>query len=127
MQNLSYPKLNFNLSSSYVGSYFIDYACYGRKARRAIGTSRSLFWSETLMELIFNACAEFRRSPERPVNQVRSTSTLVPLGSFQIFTVCSDAKEKVGWGKQREATVSIQSLVKLQPWFPSLRWKNSLR
>ena len=41
------------------------------------------------------------------------TSTLVPLGSFQIFNVCSDAKGRVGCGKQREATASIQSLVKL--------------
>ena len=44
------------------------------------------------------------------------TSTLVPLGSFK---VCSDAKERVGCGKQRETTAPIQSLVKLQPWFLS--------
>ena len=37
------------------------------------------------------------------------TSTLVPLGTFKI---CSDAKERVGCGRQREATVPIQSLVK---------------
>ena len=30
-------------------------------------------------------------------------------------------------GKQREATAPIQSLVKLQPWFLSLRWKTCLR
>ena len=35
--------------------------------------------------------------------------------------------KRVGWGKQREATASIQSLVKLQPWFLSLRWKTYLR
>ena len=29
-------------------------------------------------------------------------------------------------GKQREATASVQSLVKLQPWFLSLRWKTCL-
>ena len=52
------------------------------------------------------------------------TSTLVSLGSFQ---VCSDAKERVGCGKQREATAPIQSLVKLQPWFLSLWWKTCLR
>ena len=52
------------------------------------------------------------------------TSTLVLLGSSQI---CSDAKEKVGCRKQREATAPIQSLVKLQPWFLSLRWKTCLR
>ena len=32
------------------------------------------------------------------------TSSLVPLGTF---TVCSDAKERVGCGKQREATEPI--------------------
>ena len=36
---------------------------------------------------------------------------------FRSFRVCSDAKERVGCGKQREATVLIQSLVKLQPGF----------
>ena len=50
-------------------------------------------------------------------------STLVPLRSFK---VCSDAKERVRCGKKREATAPIQSLVKLQPWFLSLRWKTCL-
>ena len=44
------------------------------------------------------------------------TSTLVPLGSFQI---CSNAKERVGCGKQHETPAPIQSLVKLQTWFLS--------
>ena len=52
------------------------------------------------------------------------TSSLVPLESFKI---CSDAKERVGCGKQREATAPIKSLVKLQHWFLSLRWKTCLR
>ena len=55
------------------------------------------------------------------------TSTLVLLGSFQTFLVCSNAKERVGCGKQLEATVPIKSLVKLQPWFLSLRWNTCLR
>ena len=33
---------------------------------------RSLIWSETLMELIFNPCGEFRWSPEGPVSQIHS-------------------------------------------------------
>ena len=37
--------------------------------------------------------------------------------------VCYDAKEGVEFGKQREATPAIQSLVKLQLWFLSLHWK----
>ena len=55
------------------------------------------------------------------------TSKLVPLGSFHTFKVCSGAKERVGCGKQREATASIQSLVKLQLWFLRLRCKTCLR
>ena len=31
------------------------------------------------------------------------------------------------YGKQQEATVPIQSLVKLQPWFLSMRWNTCLR
>ena len=46
------------------------------------------------------------------------TSTLVPLGSLMIFKVCSDAKEKMGCGKQRETIAPIQSLVKLRPLVP---------
>ena len=51
-------------------------------------------------------------------------SSLVPLGSFK---VCSDAKERVWCGMQREATAPFKSLVKLQPWFLRLRWKTCLR
>ena len=36
-------------------------------------------------------------------------------------------RERVGCGKQREATAPIKSLVKLQHWFLSLRWKTCLR
>ena len=37
-----------------------------------IGISGSLIWSETLMELIFNPCGEFRCSLEGPVSQIHS-------------------------------------------------------
>ena len=36
-------------------------------------------------------------------------------------------KERVGHGKQREATAPIQPVVKLQPWLLNLRWKTCLR
>ena len=36
-------------------------------------------------------------------------------------------RERVVCGKQREAIAPIQSLIKLQPWFLSLRWKTCLR
>ena len=64
---------------------------------------------------------EIRRA--QLAKSTRLTSMLLPPGSFQ--KVCSDAKERVGCGKQREATASIQSLIKLQPWFLSLRWKTA--
>ena len=36
-------------------------------------------------------------------------------------------RERVGCGKQREATAPIKSLVNVQPCFLSLRWKTCLR
>ena len=48
-------------------------------------------------------------------------TTLVALGTFKTFKVCSDAKKRVGCGKQREATAPIQSPVKLQTWFRNLQ------
>ena len=92
--------------------------------RRVIGISGSLIWSKTLKELIFNPCGWILVSLEGPVSQsTLLTSTLVPLGSFHIY---SDAKERVGCRKQWEATAPIESLVKQQPWFLSLGWKTCL-
>ena len=76
----------------------------------------------------FNPHGEFRwnPNPEGPVSQIHSPHLL--LGAPGIFfKVCSDAKERVGCRKQREATAHIQSLVELQPLFLSLRWKTFLR
>ena len=56
-----------------------------------------------------------------------SSSKLVHLGSFWSIKVSSDAKQRVGCGKQREVIARIESPVKLQPWFLSLRWKICLR
>ena len=39
---------------------------------RVTGISRTLIWSKTLMELIFNSCGGFRWSPEDSVNQIHS-------------------------------------------------------
>ena len=87
-----------------------------------IGISGSLIWSKTLLELIFNPCGEFREVRRAQLAKpTHLTNTLVPLGSLRSFKVCSDAKERVGRGKQRKATVPIQSLVKLQQWFLSVR------
>ena len=79
-----------------------------------IGISGSLIWSKTLLELMFNPRGKFRCEVRRAqlAKSTLLTSSLVHLGSFK---VCSDGKEKVGCGKQREATAPIKSLVKLQP------------
>ena len=66
------------------------------------------------MELIFTLVVNFgevRRA--QLAKSILLTSTLVPLGSFQ---VCSDAKERVGCGKQREATTPI---------YPSNKFKSN--
>ena len=95
--------------------------------RSMIGISGSLIWSKTLMELIFKPYGEFRGSPEGPVSQIHSLSSPPHWCPWDLFKVCSDAKERVGCRKQWEATAPIQSLVKLQPWFLSLRWNTCLQ
>ena len=70
-----------------------------------IGISGSLIWSKTLMELIFKLVVNFCKVRRAQLaKSTLLTSFLVPLGSFK---VCSDAKEKVGCGKQREDIAPI--------------------
>ena len=45
---------------------------YGRRGAKVDWDFRSLTWSKTLMELIFNQCGEFRRNPEGPVSWTQS-------------------------------------------------------
>ena len=99
---------------------------YGVSGAKGDGISGSLIWSKTLMELIFNSCGEVRRARLAKSNLLTSTLHWCPWDLLRSFKVCSDAKERVGCGKQREATTPIQSLLKLQPWFLSLRWKTCL-
>ena len=71
------------------------------------------------LSLSFNPCGEFRWSPEGPVSQIHSRS--LQAGAPGIF---SDLSRFL-----RKATRSYRtysSLVKLQPWFLSLRWKTCL-
>ena len=74
-----------------------------------IGISGSLIRSETLMELIYLTTVLNFDEVWRAQLAISTllTSTLVPLGSFQIFKMCSDAKERVGYGKQQEATAPV--------------------
>ena len=77
-----------------------------------IGVSGTLIRSETLMELIFIRCGEFRRSPEGPVTKsTLHTSTFVSA----LLRPVQMLKREWGCGEQREATAPIQALVKLQP------------
>ena len=70
----------------------------------------------------------FRWSPEGLVSQNRSPHLHVCApGIFSDLLRSFQMLKRVGCGKQWEATAPIQSLVKLQSWFPSLRWKNCLR
>ena len=85
--------------------------------RRVIGISGSLIWSKTLMEQTCNPCGLFRGSPEGPVSQIHSPHLHVwySWDRFRSFKVFSDAKERLGCGKQREATAPIQFLVRSTP------------
>ena len=68
--------------------------------KTVIGISGSLIWSKTLV---------VNFGEVRKVQLAKSTlltSKLGPLGSFHIL-YCSDAKERVVCGKQREATTPI--------------------
>ena len=60
-------------------------------------------------------------------NPLSSPPHWCPWNLFRSFKVCSDAKERVGSEKQREAIAPIKFLVKLQPWPLSLRCKTCLR
>ena len=99
------------------------------RGRRVIGISGSLIWPKTLIELTFNFFVvnfgEIRRA--HLAKSTLFTSSWCPWDLFRSFKVCSDAKERVGCGKQREATAPFKSLVKFQPWFLSLQWKICLR
>ena len=63
----------------------------------------------------------------RRPNPLSSPPRWCPWDLFRSFKICSDAKERLRCGKQREATAPLQSLIKLQPWFLSLQWKTWLR
>ena len=76
----------------------------------------------------FNPCGKFGWSPEGPVSQIHSPHLLVGApGIFSDLLRSVQMLKRVGCGKQREATAPIKSLVKLQPWFLSLRWNTCLR
>ena len=80
---------------------FINYYYWGRSV---IGISRSLIWSKTTMELIFNPVVNFGKV--RRAQLAKSTSSpprWCPWDLFRFFKVCSNSKERErGCGKQRK-------------------------
>ena len=76
-----------------------------------IGISGSLIWSKTLTEPIFNPVVNFGevRTAQLANPSLSSPPSWWPWDLFRYFKVCSDAKQRVGCGKQREATAPIQS------------------
>ena len=115
---LGAPTGHFDWQALFICLYFV-------RGRRLIGISRFFILSKTLIGLIFNLCGEFRWSPEGSVSQnmLSSPPRWCPWDLFRSLKVCSDAKERVGCGKQWEATAPIQSLVKLQPRFLHIHWR----
>ena len=90
--------------------------------RRVIGIPRSLIWSKTLTELIFNPplvnFGEVMRA--QFAKFTLCTSTWCPWDLFRSFNVWSDGVQKVT-GSNR----TYSSVVKLQPWFLSLQWRSA--
>ena len=76
--------------------------------RRVTVISGSLIGQKPLRKVIFTPVLNF--GEVRRAQIAKSTlliSTQGPLGSFQIFKVCSNAEESVGCGKHRKTTASI--------------------
>ena len=75
-----------------------------RGGRRVTGISGSLIWSKILMERYLTPVVNFGEVQRAQLaKSTLLTSSLVPWDLFRSFKVCSDAKERVGCGKQREA------------------------
>ena len=92
--------------------------------QRVIGISRSLIWSKTLMELIFNPCGEFRWSPEGPVSQIHSPHLHV--GTPGIFSdlLRSVQTLKREWGAESNGKLSYLFIPgKTAALVTDLQWK----
>ena len=66
-------------------------------------------------------------SPEGPVSQNHTPHFHVAPGIFSNLLRSVQMLKIVVCGKQQKATAPIQSLVKLQSWLLSLRWKTCLQ
>ena len=96
--------------------------------RWLVGISGSPIWSETLIERIFNPCGKFRWSPAGPVSKIRSPQLHADAPGTFTDLLSSLQMLKREWGAESKRSYRTHSsLVKLQSWFPSLRWKTFLR
>ena len=93
-----------------------------KSGRRVTRISRSLIWSKTMTELIFNHCGEFWWSPEGPVSQIHSPHLHAgaPGIFYSLFRWDSGVQKAMG------SYCIYSSLVKLHSWFLSLQWKTCL-
>ena len=93
----------------YIYIYIYIYILWGRKV---IGISRSLIWSKTLMELIFNPYGEFRWSPEGPVSQIHS-----PHHHVDVLAIFSDLLRYIQMLKREWGVESNGKLLQIfNPW-----------
>ena len=119
--------------------FYILYRLVG--GRRVTGISRSLTWSKTLKELIFNPYGEFHWSPEGPVNQIHSPHLLVGVPGILSDLLRFVQMLKREWGAESIGKLPHLSIpnnwnlgswvcngrpvfwAELQPWCLSLQWR----
>ena len=68
--------------------------------RRVTGISRSLIWSETLMEPIFNPWGGFQCSPEDPVSHINSPHSHDGASGISSYLLRSVQMLKREWGAE---------------------------
>ena len=78
------------------------------------------------MELIFKPCGEFWWSPEGPVSQIHSHLLFGATGIFSALLRSVQMLKREWCVESNGSYRTYLSLVKLQPWFLSLRWKACL-
>ena len=91
-----------------------------------IGISGSLIWSKTLMELIFNPCADFRGSTEGPDSQIHSSHLHIGAPGIVSDLLKYVKMLKIEWCRPTECNGKPLHLFipsKTATWFLSLRWK----
>ena len=76
---------------------------YSSLGRRVVEIFGSLFWSKTMIELIFDLCGEFRWSPEGTVSQIHSPQFHVGIFSELLKSVQMPKRK---WGAEINGKLS---------------------